>query len=135
VSVDAVRIRVRADQSTGYGNPALRSLLDGDVLDSVSRRWVRRGEVQVWTSTNRVFACRATAVLRELLFALAATDDPHSRVEAYAGRSLTADERGEVAAAVIQVNEVLAAERRDLARWGWTLTTPAKEVGSAEPAA
>lgn len=135
VLVDGVRIRFRTDPSTGYGNPALRSLVNGDVLDSVSRRWARRGEVQVWTSTNRVFACQATAVLRELVVALAERDDPYRRIEQYAGRPLTADEHGEVAAAMTQVSKLLMAERHDLARWGWALPSPAKEVGNAEPAA
>jgi len=89
----------------------------------------------VWTSANRVFACQATAVLRELVAALAERADAYHRIEQHAGRSLTANERGEVAAAMTQVNELLAAERHDLARWGWALPSPAREVGNAEPAA
>jgi hypothetical protein len=135
VLVDGVRIRFRADSSNCYGNPALRSLVDGDVLDSVSRRWARRREVRVWTSANRVFACQATTVLRELVAALAERADPYHRIEQYAGRSLTADERSEVAAAMTQVNELLAVERHDMTRWGWAVPSSAREVGNAEPAA
>jgi hypothetical protein len=135
VAMSTIRIRFRADGSVGYGNPILRSLVPGDVLDSVSRRWTRREEVQVWTSTNRVFGCEATNVLREIVTAIAASVDPYRRVEGLAGRFLSDDERAEVAAAIRQIRQLLAAEYDDLARWGWPVAKLSGETSDAEPAA
>lgn len=52
-------VRLRVDRGTGVssGDPALVSLLPGDVLPTVSRRDVRRQLARVWTTGNRVFGC------------------------------------------------------------------------------
>src|SRR5260370_22496265 len=52
-------------------DPLLRHLFDGDVLATFSRRDPVRRKVAVWTSSNRVFACRSPGLLAALATALA----------------------------------------------------------------
>lgn len=54
-SIDRMRLFVRSDNVAVTGNRGLVSLIDGDILPSVSRRDPRRRYAQVWTSGNRVF--------------------------------------------------------------------------------
>jgi hypothetical protein len=49
-----VRFRVPGNRS---GDTRLQTLVEGDILPSVSRRDARRENVQVWTRGNRVFRC------------------------------------------------------------------------------
>lgn len=56
------RIKFRIGRSSG--SPALRQLVAGHVLTSVSRRDPIRQRVTVWTSGNRGFECANTFVLR-----------------------------------------------------------------------
>lgn len=86
----ATRVRVRARGSASTV-PSIVSLVDGDVLDSVSRRDPRRPSVDVWTAGNRVYKCDAGDALSRLLRGLARGMTP---VEALAlGRDLSDDER------------------------------------------
>ena len=54
-SIDRMRLFIRSDNGAVTGNRGLISLIDGDILPSVSRRDPRRRYAQVWTSGNRVF--------------------------------------------------------------------------------
>jgi hypothetical protein len=65
--LDGVRIQIDDGAPATGTDPALVSLIDGDVLPSVSRRDARRGGVRVWTSGNRVFGCAAPIRLVEVL--------------------------------------------------------------------
>ena len=58
-SLEGVRIRVDTTSPARGENPQLISLLEGDVISSVSRRDPLRSVVRVWTSGNRVFGCEA----------------------------------------------------------------------------
>jgi len=55
----AVRVRVDTGGESIGPDPSLRSIVEGDVLPTVSRRDARRAAVRVWTTGNRVFACDA----------------------------------------------------------------------------
>jgi len=55
--IGRMRIRVRGEDSGIGDRPRLLTLVDGDILSSVSRRDPRRSSANVWTSGNRVFAC------------------------------------------------------------------------------
>jgi hypothetical protein len=63
----AVRVRVDSGAVSMGSNPLLRSIVEGDVLPTVSRRDARRTTVQVWTTGNRVFACEAPATFSLML--------------------------------------------------------------------
>lgn len=55
VSVDRMRLFVRSDSQARPGDAHLRSLVQGDILPTVSRRDPRRSLANVWTSGNRIF--------------------------------------------------------------------------------
>src|SRR5262249_1501341 len=50
VQIREVRIKIRQDKRHSLLDPALVSVIPGDVLPSVSRRDPRRTEIDVWTS-------------------------------------------------------------------------------------
>ncbi len=54
-----VRLRVDCGSACESSDPRLQSIVDGDILPSVSRRDSRRKRARVWTTGNRVFACDA----------------------------------------------------------------------------
>jgi hypothetical protein len=58
VSIGRMRVFVRNDDRPSSAGPILRSLVQGDILPTVSRRDVRRRNASVWTSGNRIFASR-----------------------------------------------------------------------------
>ena len=62
-----VRVRVDARAGDTGADPSLQSIVDGDVLPTVSRRDQRRAAARVWTTGNRVYACEAPAKLASML--------------------------------------------------------------------
>ena len=54
-SVGEMRVYVRSNVGDLSGDEGLLPLVHGDVLPSVSRRDIRRQDIHVWTSGNRVF--------------------------------------------------------------------------------
>ena len=55
VAIDGMRLRVHMDAEAVPDKEGLKSLVEGDVLPSVSRRDPRRAKANVWTSGNRIF--------------------------------------------------------------------------------
>jgi hypothetical protein len=113
VTVGGVRIRLRPTVA-GSVDPRLIPLVADHVLPSVSRRDPRRPLVDVWTTGNRVFACRSTSALAALLRAEGAQTAPLAAAEVAAGRTLTATEAAYVAIAYHQVVDLLAVEQAAL---------------------
>jgi hypothetical protein len=54
-SIDRMRLFIKPDQIPASGLDGLLSVIDGDILPSVSRRDPRRRGAQIWTSGNRIF--------------------------------------------------------------------------------
>lgn len=69
-TIAGVRIRVDEAAPPLSEDPGLRSVVEGDVLRSVSRRDPVRASVRVWTSGNRVFGCDAPRRLLDILDAI-----------------------------------------------------------------
>ncbi|MFC1970055.1 hypothetical protein ACFLVV_02425 [Chloroflexota bacterium] len=89
-----VRIRVNnSSRESDFLNPCLISVIPGDILPSVSRRDKRRYLAKVWTSGNRIFACKGTTTFRYILEALAANRSPEKTLVERFGRSLTENEK------------------------------------------
>jgi hypothetical protein len=115
-----VRIRVRVAGATcGAVDPALHSLVDGDVLSDVSRQHPLRSSVAVWTSGNRVYGCVCPRALRELLGAMNDGDNAHNRLATTFMRALTAHEASLVSMTVSKVREVIRVETAELELLGW----------------
>lgn len=55
VCIGRMRLSIRKPRKTASGEARLASLIEGDVLPTVSRRDPRRRLAQVWTSGNRIF--------------------------------------------------------------------------------
>jgi hypothetical protein len=71
-AIQGVRLRVDERAPSLSNDPRLLSLVEGDILRSVSRRDPLRASVRVWTSGNRVFGCDAPERLLSVIDALAA---------------------------------------------------------------
>ena len=96
VEIDEIPFRVRAT-APRIGTDVLGSLVDGDVLPSVSRRAPVRDKVALWTSRNRVFASSDPIRLARVLSRLSG------------GEPLAADDR----ALAGRVNQLVSVERRE----------------------
>jgi hypothetical protein len=73
--IQGVRFRVRIDiADVPQAIPSLMSIVDGDILSSVSRRDPRRAGVRVWTSGNRAFGCLAPRTFLRVLDAVLVGD-------------------------------------------------------------
>jgi hypothetical protein len=85
----------------------------GDVLPSVSRRNPLHARADVWTASNRVFACRAPAAAATVARALIAAREVEADVAESLGRPLAGEERGAVAIAAGQLARLLDIERHE----------------------
>lgn len=112
-SLRGVRIRVKPHDSTKFKNPKLETIIDGDILPSASRRDERRSLADVWTSGNRVFACRGPHILRHVLCALVSGLSPEEAVARYLKRTLSDRERRLVCEAASQVIKLVERERSE----------------------
>ncbi|MCE9551906.1 MAG: hypothetical protein K8T91_00810 [Planctomycetes bacterium] len=70
------RICFRNRRQVDFDDPTPIPLVAGDILPSVSRRHRLREFVDVWSSGNRVFECRAPNVLQVIVEALAGNQNP-----------------------------------------------------------
>lgn len=118
-SLGCVRIRVRRDSRDHGVDTTLGTLVDGDVLDDVSRRHPLRDRPNVWTAGNRVYLCSSPHSLLTVLDALLAGSDPSSRVASTIGRELTRAEEASITKTVSQLRWLARIEGRELARHGW----------------
>lgn len=91
-TIDTVRLRVRNPDGVNFDDPTLLPIIEGDILPSVSRRDLRRQSADVWSSGNRIFACRGRNVLYWILHAMAGKRPPEAEVEMRLQRSLTDEE-------------------------------------------
>ena len=111
------RLELRALVDRPFGpqvDPRLRSIVEGDVLPSVSRRHPARRHTHVWTAGNRVFSCARPDLLLELVATLAdGLASAVSRIEDKLGRHLSSDERHWCGLAADQLVVLETTEARD----------------------
>jgi hypothetical protein len=62
-----VRVRVDVGRRDSGSNASLRTIVEGDVLSTVSRRDPRRASASVWTSGNRVYGCESPLAFASIL--------------------------------------------------------------------
>ncbi|NEN90734.1 MAG: hypothetical protein F6K48_18185 [Okeania sp. SIO3H1] len=111
--LDGVRIRVKQQNVTKFLEPSLKSILPGDVLQSVSRRDRHRPLADVWTSGNRIFACQGCGILLLILQALRKNQSTHQAVESALKRSLNNWETKQVSYTTHQIIELIEVERKE----------------------
>jgi len=91
-AIGDVRIKMRRqDQPHDFIDPSLESIIQGDILPSVSRYDNRREIADVWTSGNRIFKCKGPAILQRIIEAIVDQGSPFSAVEDFVRRKLTED--------------------------------------------
>jgi hypothetical protein len=117
-SIFGTRIRFKKQTQTGFGDPTLISIIDGDVLPSVSRRNRMREFVDVWTSGNRVFACCGTEILHQVATAIQLKQDVASFVRNHSRSRVSLSPRQiaqiDHAAAQIKRIAILESEERGM---------------------
>lgn len=92
VSIGRMRVRFLTGQMRS-GNTALGSIVDGDILPTVTRRDPRRAAARVWTSGNRVFSCNDPDTLLAAVRARVRGQDPVAAAARALGRRPSASER------------------------------------------
>ena len=109
-----VRIRVNnGSRESDFLNPCLVSVIQGDILPSVSRRDERRYLARVWTSGNRIFACEGTTTFRCILEALVASRPPERILVERFERSLTENEKHLVVHTGTQIATIIDLEVKE----------------------
>ena len=114
--IGSVDIRFRMDATVSHGDPRLVRIVDGDILDSVSSRDPRRGEAAVWTSLNKVFACRDAPLALQIVGAIGQGIDPFIVAADYLGRDPCEAEAVYIEQSAHQLRSLMDAERLALER-------------------
>src|SRR5262249_37925621 len=89
IEIKGSRLKVRAPLVLQFDDPRLRSVIEGDVLPSVSRRDPRRRHADIWTPRNRIFFCSGRSVFVQIARAIASDEQPESAVAGWLRRDLT----------------------------------------------
>ena len=112
-----VRIKLRVERKKirkDRGSPLLLPIVEGDILPTVSARDPRRGEIDVWTSGNRVFQCENTYALSAVCAHLASGgSDPEAKVASLLGRTLDQVEKRDIGRVASHLREVVEIERQE----------------------
>jgi len=117
-SVATIRFKIRMKGAANkFNDPALITVIEGDVLPSVSRRDSRRAQADVWTPGNRIYHCKGPRILSYLLQAMRRGEPPRRLIEGRLGRALSDTERSCVMGASRQINRLVELELREQFRW------------------
>lgn len=119
VTVGSVRVRLRVQPKSVPvdGLLELSSLVSGDALDSVSRRYPRREQVDVWTTTNRVFRCSNTSALFDAARSLPSLGQQLVRAVV----AQVSPSTGVIGNATVWLSDRAAADTWDLRSAGWVI--------------
>ncbi len=112
-SILGTRIRFKKLAQLCFDDPTLTPIIDGNVLMSVSRRNRMREFVDVWTSGNRVFACRGTDVLHQIATAIKLKQDVHSFIQHQFEVSLDKRQRESIDNAAAQIKRIAILESKE----------------------
>jgi hypothetical protein len=115
--VAGLPMRVRVDDPPSpvaiTATSLLGSLVDGDVLATVSRRTAVRKQTRLWTSRNRVFATAHPELLAAIIDALAEGRAPVAAAGRHLRRRLTATETAAVRGVASRLHGIIELERRE----------------------
>lgn len=115
--IDDLPVRVRVDDPPGSlaitAASLLGSLVDGDVLATVSRRTAVRKQTRLWTSRNRVFASSHPELLAAIVDAAAAGASPAASAARHLRRRIGRDETRAVNSVASQLHHLINQERRE----------------------
>jgi len=121
ITIDGVRLRIIHDRPVLPGTLALRPVVPGDTLPTVSRRHPARGSATLWTSGNTVLSCADSGLAGHLLSHITEGsgnrlgDDPDDLACGFASHHHLPVR--DVRHALAKINNVVASERRDHAAY------------------
>lgn len=138
VEIDRMRLFVRRDGPCAAGEAELRSLIDGDVLDAVSRRDPIRKRATVWTSGNRVFATDNADAVIDAALSLAGAEKGLSQQPVLPVSSADRDAQDRLSYSLQALADKEALEERALCQapklgkgHAWTSTSMTSSIASA----
>ena len=114
-----VHFWIRRRTERRFSEPCLKSVVEGDILPTVSRRDSRRDLADVWTSGNRVYGCEGTFVLGVILRAMRESLDPIALVEDVLRQRLSKTEMELVSFSVDQLKSLVRTERHEMRRFAY----------------
>lgn len=112
-----VRVRFRSKTSGRFDNPALFSIVEGDVLPTVSRRDPRRKAADIWTSGNRIFGCRAPFLFGIIAAGVKKRQNLFKLVAAALNEQLPKHGKSQIVRTGKQVRSLIRLEGRELLRY------------------
>lgn len=112
-TIGRVRFKVKTDNSPEFTDPSLETIIDGDVLPSVSRKDERRDQAVVWTSGNRIYQSKGPAILYAILTALENGKSVNCAVASHVKRDLKKSEVDLVSAASQKILQIINIENKE----------------------
>lgn len=112
-TVNGVRIKLKPYDTVQFKDPKLLTIIKTDVFPTISRRDPRRRLVEVWTSGNRVYACKGRFVLHEILRELNSQQSAAVNISQKLNRKLTKQEENLVQQSRKQLMEIINIEREE----------------------
>jgi len=117
VKIRNVGIRLKYSDSLDFLDPTLNSIVDGNILPSVSRRDVRVPTVDVWTTGNRVFSCKGTNIVLQILYALEKNIGVSNAISNYLNRELNKTEHNLIKNCVKNIINLIHIECAEQLKW------------------
>lgn len=112
-TINGVRIKLKPYDFLEFKDPKLLTIVNNNIFPGVSRRDERRQLVEVWTSGNRVFACRGRFVLQEILRELSSGISAMAVISEKLNRKLNKEEKKLINRTKEQMLEIINIEREE----------------------
>jgi hypothetical protein len=119
VILAGVRIRVKTNQKIKVHDPRLISVVPGDILPSVSRREPKREMADVWTSGNRIFACKDCNLLLKILTTIAKGHSPFNAISTDLDHELRPYEKECISDTIRAIRKIVELERQEQNELGY----------------
>lgn len=116
-AIDDIQWRTRTNGRSEFCDPDLRSILEGDVLCSVSRREALREQADVWTTGNRIYSCAGTNILRIVIQTINSGNPLHASVANALGVPLGKKDRALTDQAARKVEDIVKIERAEIGQY------------------
>ncbi len=113
VNFNDVRIRVKKNYMKEFGDPALISILDGDILPSVSRKYHKRNLAEVWTSGNRIFQCMNSSILMTIIVLLKNGFPESEIISDFKSKNFSSDELKLIIETIYQLKNLIKIEQNE----------------------
>ena len=117
IDIFGIRVWIREESFDGFEDPRLTSIVEGDILPTVSMRDSRRESANVWTTGNRIYHCKGPEVLSTILQALRAEENPATALQIKLQRPLSILESQAVSSSVDQIKELARREGQEISKF------------------